>query len=172
MDSFHQWLWFQKLLRHDKRPLTLLILRTSLSPFRWLFSLQPLLRPHLHTLEPSCAEIRSPAADWDVIGMEKMLLTLWITVRSTKLWQHWLTWQWVQQYIYHLWRCCRKSNKRQTIPFRAVTGSLWPTVRALEISAFKLHPGCRLGPCLEAPALLPARRYCWSHLKCLIEINI
>lgn len=90
----------------------------------------------------SCFWTRSPSVDWDVIGLEKMLLTLWITVRSTKLWQHWLTWQWVQQYIYHLWLCCRKSNKRQTIPFRAVTGSLWLTVHALEISAFKLHPGC------------------------------
>lgn len=98
--------------------------------------------------------IRKPSADWDVIGMEKMLLTLWITVKSTKLWQHWLTWQWVQQYIYHLWLCCRKSNKRQTIPFRAVTGSLWLTVHALEISAFKLYPCRWLGHWLKATALL------------------
>lgn len=93
--------------------------------------------------------IRSPSVDWDVIGMEKMLLTLWITVRSTKLWQHWLTWQWVEQYIYHLWLCCRKSNKRQTIPFRAITGSLWLTVHALEISASKLYPCRWLGHWLE-----------------------
>lgn len=98
--------------------------------------------------------IRSPSVDWDVIGMEKMLLSLWITVKSTKLWQHWLTWQWVQQYIYHLWLCCRKSNKRQTIPFRAVTGSLWLTVHALEISAFKLYSRRWLGHWLEATALL------------------
>lgn len=94
------------------------------------------------------------SVDWDVIGREKMLLTLWISVRSTKLWQHWLTWQWVQQYIYHLWLCCRKSNKRQTIPFRAVTGSLWLTVHALEISAFKLHPRCWVGHWLKATSLL------------------
>lgn len=89
-----------------------------------------------------CCKICIPTEDQDVIGIEKMPLTLWITVRSTKLWQHWLTWQWVQQYIYHLWLCCRKSNKRQTIPFRAVTGSLWLTVHALEISDFKLYPCC------------------------------
>lgn len=90
----------------------------------------------------SCCKICIPTEDGDVIGIEKMPLSLWITVRSTKLWQHWLTWQWVQQYIYHLWLCCRKSNKRQTIPFRAVTGSLWLTVHALEISDFKLYPCC------------------------------
>ena len=128
------------------------------------FENRPVRLPYQPSLAPipltqlflmwSCSWIRNPSLDWDVIGIEKMLLTLWITVKSTKLWQHWLTWQWVQQYIYHLWLCCRKSNKRQTIPFRAVTGSLWLTVHALEISAFKLYPCCWLGHWLKASALL------------------
>lgn len=153
LDPF-EWLWFlDNFLDRQRHHGNWLVLKTVFQFVDSISNPVPFWRSF---------RLHSPTVDWDVIGRQKTQLTLWIAVRSTKLWQHWLTWQWIQQYIYHLWLCCRKSNKRQTIPTRAVTGSVWLTVHALEMSDFTIMPLLQVGQ-FHSHLWCPQTDIIWSY---------
>lgn len=87
---FKQFLWQAR--RHSNCPAFKDTISICGEPFKW--SAGPSERtagePPRRTELSRCGE-----------GKKWSASALWIAGRSTKLWQHWLTWQWMQHYIYH-----------------------------------------------------------------------
>ena len=87
---------FKQFLGQARRHNNWLLLKTVFSICRQYF------KPRYPPLKPVLGLLQAQGGGQSCHrGREKKRMALWIAVRSTKLWQHWLTWQWIHQYIYH-----------------------------------------------------------------------